>query len=516
MKKVLVFLLACFACTAMFAQPKAVPTHWTMQGGPECANTNTLLNCVLYINGELAAEPDYEIGVFDQDEICRGAKLPVYVARYDWYYYGITIKGNEGFEYHFRIWDHANDCEVTDLVLDIEETIIWQPGMYQYGRATDPYHLNFAREASGIEKEILGYEESGEDHWYFLSSPIDAIADATTVANLIGGEFDFYSFDQTGGDDGNEWRNFEATQFDGFELGKGYLYANAANTTIIFNGTAYTGDGAFELTWEEECEDPTMQGWNLMGNPYNANAAVDKEGYVIEGAVMVANDDMQVGPMEGIMVKATEAGQSVTFTPEETGDKNAMFALNVTSESKLVDRAVVRFGQGGQLPKFQLKESTKVYIPMDGEEYSVVRSEGMGELPVSFKATKNGSYTMCINNKNVSFGYLHLIDNLTGADQDLLANPSYTFEARTTDYTSRFKLVFATANDEDNFAFFSNGSLVISNEGNATLQVVDVTGRIIKCETINGCASVNVDAAPGVYMIRLVNGDNVKVQKVVK
>ena len=46
--------------------------------------------------------------------------------------------------------------------------------------------------------------------------------------------------------------------------------------------------------------------------------------------------------------------------------------------------------------------------------------------------------------------------------------------------------------------------------------MVDVTGRIIKSESINGCANVNIDAAPGVYMVRLVNGDNIKVQKVVK
>ena len=46
--------------------------------------------------------------------------------------------------------------------------------------------------------------------------------------------------------------------------------------------------------------------------------------------------------------------------------------------------------------------------------------------------------------------------------------------------------------------------------------MVDVTGRIIKCQNINGCANVNIDAAPGVYMVRLLNGDNMKVQKVVK
>ena len=113
-------------------------------------------------------------------------------------------------------------------------------------------------------------------------------------------------------------------------------------------------------------------------------------------------------------------------------------------------------------------------------------------------------------------GTLQVID-MTGNDIDLLANPSYTFEAKKTDYRSRFKLVFATGNNsnDDNFAFYSNGSFVINNEGNATLQVIDMNGRIMKSESINGCANVNVKAAAGVYVLRLVNGDNVKVQKVV-
>ena len=34
-------------------------------------------------------------------------------------------------------------------------------------------------------------------------------------------------------------------------------------------------------------------------------------------------------------------------------------------------------------------------------------------------------------------------------------------------------------------------------------------------ESINGCANVSVNAAPGVYMIRLVNSDSEKVQKVI-
>ena len=44
---------------------------------------------------------------------------------------------------------------------------------------------------------------------------------------------------------------------------------------------------------------------------------------------------------------------------------------------------------------------------------------------------------------------------------------------------------------------------------------MDVTGRMISSESISGNANISINAAQGVYMLRLVNGENVKVQKVV-
>ena len=74
----------------------------------------------------------------------------------------------------------------------------------------------------------------------------------------------------------------------------------------------------------------------------------------------------------------------------------------------------------------------------------------------------------------------------------------------------------ATGNTaDDNFTVFNNGLWVINNNGEAIVQVVDVTGRIVKSEQIDGCYSLNLKAAPGVYMFRLIKGDNMKVQKVV-
>ena len=230
-----------------------------------------------------------------------------------------------------------------------------------------------------------------------------------------------------------------------------------------------------------------------------------------------------IAPMEGIFVQATDAKQTFKFSRNQIANSRGQLNINLskaaTRGASLADNAIIRFGEGNLLEKFCFSNnSSKVYIPMEGKDYAVVNAESnVGEMPVSFEAKNNGTYTLSFTNEEVSFAYLHLIDNMTGIETDLLANPSYTFEARTTDYASRFKLVFATGSStgSDTFAYYSNGNWVINNEGRATLQVVDVNGRILKSESINGCANVNFKAAAGIYMIRLVNGDNVKVQKVV-
>ena len=128
-------------------------------------------------------------------------------------------------------------------------------------------------------------------------------------------------------------------------------------------------------------------------------------------------------------------------------------------------------------------------------------------------------------------GYLHLIDNMTGADVDLLSTQnviagedpqspahSYTFIAKTTDYESRFKLVFAAdeavCGPSEAFAFISNGNLIVNGTG--TLQVIDLLGRQLTSQEIHSAFYILHSAFPtGVYVLRLINGNDVKTQKIV-
>ena len=260
--------------------------------------------------------------------------------------------------------------------------------------------------------------------------------------------------------------------------------------------------------------------------------------------------------MEGVFVQANQDGQTVTFTAQTRGgEQSAVAALNIflskvvepvetpvnrgdgpsrpstssgtSSGTSILDNAILRFDGGQTLEKFSFREgSTKIYIPQDGTDYAIACAESTGEMPVNFKAETDGTYTISVDVDNVEMGYLHLIDNMTGADVDLLAPnggdarpcvSTYTFEAKTTDYESRFKLVFAVGSStgSDTFAFFSNGNIIVNGEG--MLQVIDMTGRVLYTAEANSAFRIPHSAfpTPGVYVLRLINGENVKTQKIV-
>ena len=520
MKKVLVFLLICLSSTVMFAQD----LHWTMVT-TGVAGMNTSMTGVLYIDHEMHPNPEFlEIGVFDQNDVCRGAKLPKWNNNKQKWIYQLIIKGDNDFTYYFKIYDHESEQEL-DYVDDFGEVITWGPGK-KYGSISDLYEINFHNpNASGYTLNITPY--TGEnDHYYLISSPVGEV-NVDAVDNMMSNTYDLYYFDQA--NDPLEWINYnqgegEVPAFTALAQGKGYLYANSGDETgddvvLTFTGTApEVPEGGYSIPLAY-VEGARLAGHNLIGNPFAEEVGINKEFYIMnaEGTELEAAEREYLNPMEGAFVVATEPEQTVVLGGAGGGGFNPGGSFKVrVSGTRGGDHAIIRFGQGEGLPKFMINpEHTNISFPMEDADYAVAYAENMGEMPVNFKAEKNGSYTMDFSAKNVEFGYLHLIDNKNGNDVDLLANPTYSFDALTTDYATRFKLVFATGNTDDSFAFYSNGSFIISNDGNAMLQVVDVTGRILKSESINGCASVNVDAAPGVYMLRLINGDNLKVQKVV-
>ena len=372
-----------------------------------------------------------------------------------------------------------------------------------------------------MQKNISAWTTDPVGGWYFIAPPVNTEDSDYSVTGLItegeGKDYDLYQLNAT------VWENYKAEgshyQF-ALEQGRGYLYASENGTEIEFNGNTVPYDETYI---------PLSDGFNLVGNPYTFNTYVNRPYYKLNSDrtdIELVNDNLVIAPCEGVLIEAEGADQ-VTFTKTDqlaqaTNNGNLNIAVAHQASSRGVaatsDKAIVSFNEGGQLGKFYfMQQDANIYIPQDGKDFAIAFSKKQGEMPLCFKAMKNGKYTITVAPENVKVGYLHLIDNLTGTDVDLLATSSYTFEGRTDDYVSRFKLVFIAYDnaDNDDFAFISNGDIIINGKG--LIQVVDVLGRTVLSKNLLNSTShlSTLTLKSGVYVLRLVKGREVKTQKII-
>ena len=529
MKRILFLLTTMLICGSINAQEQ----HYTFN----YHNFEHQMTAIIQVNidGIEQTSSDIELGAFNGENMTGSERIGEYgSAGYHRVY--LAIYFNEAYDVTFKIYNHQTGEELDNCSVIFENepfTMACVPDA-AYGLRKNPVVLNFTTSSSQtFTKEITGYG-NGNGNWYLIASPLVNETNPENVGGMLNNSYDLYRFNQAPAptimEDETikylEWENWkqsgEHCHFN-LEHGKGYLYANSGDVTLTFSGTAYSGNGEVMLVRNDD-ETTHFKGWNLVGNPYGQTAYITKSFYRMnpEGtAISATTSTSAIEAMEGIFVIADNDGEILTFSTNEPDKKTSALTLKVSQDQgTALDQAIVSFGEESALPKFMLDQnSTKVYFSQDGNDYALVSTEGIGEMPVNFKAEHNGRYTLDFTDEQVTFSYLHLIDNMTGNDIDLLTTPNYSFEALTTDYESRFKLVFATicedADSDNDFAFFSNGKLVILNDGHATFQVVDLMGRTVKSETINGSANINVNVVPGVYMLRLANGDDIKTQKIV-
>lgn len=378
-----------------------------------------------------------------------------------------------------------------------------------------------------VQKSILGYGNSNGG-WHFIASPVLSNIAPTEVNGMISEtDYDLYRFNQSAE---LEWENYKYPDHtEGFTINnrKGYLYASKEDVNLMFKGVFNEfEEQRVTLAYDANA---IFAGWNLVGNPFPVSAFANRSYYVMneDGTAIEpvsVSSETAIAPCIGVMVKAETTGELVTFSktaPEAAVNQGVLQIAVVRSNTRgnaIEDKAIVSFNAGDHLEKFVFnKDNATLCIPQGGKDLAIAYTEKVGEMPLNFKAAKNGEYTITVNPEAVEMNYLHLIDNMTGNDIDLLASPSYSFNAQTTDYASRFCLVFSICEDANgdngDFAFISNGDIIINGEG--MVQVIDMAGHIIvsvdeytRCIPTTGMTS-------GVYVLRLINGNDVKTQKIV-
>lgn len=358
-----------------------------------------------------------------------------------------------------------------------------------------------------VKKTIEGFQtDDNKGNWYLIASPITEqlnIADSTNLKAANPSDYDLYIFNQSSD---AEWRNYKQDHFTTIDNKTGYLYAHRSDIDIEFAGTLNNTNGSVPISYTS---DKPFAEYNLVGNPFPCNATIDKTDYyriveTQEGSKIQLATTSTIAPMEGIFVKAVDGNdKTVTFSKETAkgnGDSGSMINISVSrNPGNVLDNARIRFDGDLNMEKLILHDGgTQLYIPQSGLEYALVVNDDFADVPVCFKAANNGTYTLNIDIKNLDLDYLHLIDNLTGANIDLLTAPSYSFEATTDNYPSRFRLLFNGTDENPNVFEDIEGDILI----------MDVTGRVVGTDR-------NAKLTPGVYVVRTVNGNDIQTKKII-
>lgn len=395
-----------------------------------------------------------------------------------------------------------------------------------------------------VRKTINAYK------WYTISSPVKA-AITGAFEGTAGDDYDAYFYNEPT----CYWLSYEvpgnASLFTE-RLGTGYLYAKEVGGYVEFSGkqnssSSYSVNVSCKLS-----EENPLRGFNLIGNPYlhdiykgwhGVETCAISDAKLASGYYVLNGDDSwvtctytrSIKPGEGILVKTTET-RSVTIEKKDTqadGDEsggakgdNKELLVSVKGNSG-EDKAYVYFYDGIGLDKIDHISQTvpNLCVINDDKKYAIAHVEpNCSSVDVLFNSNQREIFTITVKPVKGNFDYLHLIDNLTGDDIDLLQEPSYRFASSGNDYDSRFKLIMKQNNgvspDNSSFAYLSNDDIIVTGvHGMATLQIFDVMGRMVSSDVITGIdgsvCRVRKPYSTGVYILRLIENNNASTQKIV-
>ena len=387
-----------------------------------------------------------------------------------------------------------------------------------------------------VQIGVSGYGSKSGSGWYLISSPVAGLSTSAVAT----GTYDLFAYDEATAywwvDHAIPGQTANHT-FDTLSRGKGYLYANSTDVNLNYAGTMKATNTNIKVDLSYACDDyPDLKGFNLVGNPFTRNLVYGDMiigGEVATSYLILNNDEEyeecnllngdEIKPGQGFFIQATATDQQLEFNPSSK-DMSAIGLISIKAgDENYTDKAYIQFGGGNTLRKMTFGENTLVYVMNDDLDYATARVDELaGTMPVHFDPVEDGFYTITVETKNIeNLNYMHLIDNITNTDIDLLAEPSYTFKASESDNTDRFYLVFDFNNytgvnenyTNGNFAHQIGDEIFVSGEG--TLQVFDVLGRFVTGYNVNGDKRISTAAFnTGVYIFRMV-GTEVKTQKIV-
>ena len=302
--------------------------------------------------------------------------------------------------------------------------------------------------STGVKATVLKNtisSSSVNDNWQLISSPFSTDIEPTVENGILNGAYNLYYYDEPT----CYWMNYKLMPFNIMQ-GIGYLYANdeAEGSTLQLTGTLQPSGNSFTISNLSFCGE-FLTGFHLVGNPFPCNATVNKDVYVLNNqgdGIILAESGRIITPCESIFVQLSNEFDSVVFSRVSSRNETTAhaFDLVLSQGQSHIDRVRVRFGEGNGVKKKNFHDNDDfLCITQDENNYAVAFVKNHGALSLNYHVSTNGIFTISFETETNHLSYLHLIDQLTGKEIDLLAEPTYTFEANPQDHPNRFKLRYS-------------------------------------------------------------------------
>ena len=355
--------------------------------------------------------------------------------------------------------------------------------------------------------------------------------------------FRHYCIDEYGGEaivldnitltSGSKTRSSNTRSFDEtFVQGVGYLASYEKQETATLTGTFYSETSFVAYPELSYTEGKDLANTYLLGNPFTFDMDMSRASFtkLVNGIAVVTEEGgydytqttIPVG--DGFFVQTI--GEDAEFSydhknvPAETRSGRQANSINVIATGKAgKDNAVINFaGQSEGFSKLQNlnEEIATVFVSNNGKRYGIANvDENVAEVELSFVASQMGNYSISLD-INGEFEEVTLVDRFAGIETNMLLENEYNFTATSRDNANRFVVKLDNrqqTTDNSQFVYQSGEELIINAEG--TIQIIDMMGRVVYSNEMNN-GRINVsDFNNAAYVVRVVNAEGVKSQKVV-
>jgi len=393
--------------------------------------------------------------------------------------------------------------------------------------------------------------------WHYISPPVSTLA--SSYFEISGTAIAMYDESLITDDEDNGWvtstgyhynpstNTWVDESLDWYTLsaGIGYYYYGSSTQTITIPGTINTGDlSSISLYYNSAGageDDPTHQGWNLIGNPFtcgiewddvvDANSIwsnVESSIYFRRsGAIYTYNpgtgftvpddfgDGNEIPPMQGFFIKANASASLTIPESARIHTDHGRYKSNTIlplvrlqlENSDNFDQTLIVFKNEASSSFDNLYDARKLFAPddapyiyslLEGTAYTINTiplPEDSDTIPLVINASSEGQYMIKVKELEGLENYnVYLLDKDQSFAVDLSDNNSYSFASEVGKYTDRFILIVSSIvtgiheniiSDQQFNIYTSMGLINIQtlsdvwNGKKGDIKVFDMTGRLI-------------------------------------